>query len=136
MTGAAHGIGREVALAFAREGAKVAGLDIAEGVNPIQRYDTPTREDLKETGRQVQALGGGWLELDADIRDLAALKRAAEQVRASFGKLDVLAAVAGVQSFKPLLEMQDEDWDEQIEVNLTGTAKTLRAFAPELEDGG
>ena len=136
VTGAAHGIGREVALAFAREGADVAGLDIAEGFSPIQRYDTPTRDDLQETGRQVQVLGGRWLELGADIRDLPALRRAADAVKSSFGKLDILAAVAGIQSFKPLLEMADDDWDDQIEVNLTGTAKTLRAFAPMLGEGG
>lgn len=48
----------------------------------------------------------------------------------SFNRM--LAAVAGIQSFKPLLEMQDADWDDQIDVNLTGTANTLRAVAPQM----
>ena len=136
VTGAARGIGREVALAFAREGANVAGLDIARGFSPIQHYDLPTPDALAETGRQVEAAGRQWLALDADIRDLHALRSAAELVARTFGKLDIVAAVAGIQSFKPLLEMEDADWDDQIEVNLTGTAKTLRAFVPKLSDGG
>lgn len=136
VTGAARGIGREVALAFAREGARVAGLDVAQGVSPIQRYDTSTLGDLEETGRQVEALGARWVTLDADIRDLGALRGAAKQLQDAFGRLDIVAAVAGIQSFKPLLEMEDADWDDQIAVNLTGTAKTLRAFAPMLGEGG
>ena len=136
VTGAARGIGREVALAFAREGAKVAGLDIARGFSPIQHYDLPSESELAETGREVEAAGGQWLALDADIRDLPALRAAAEQVTKVFGKLDIVAAVAGIQSFKPLLEMEDVDWDDQIDTNLTGTAKTLRAFVPHVGDGG
>jgi NAD(P)-dependent dehydrogenase (short-subunit alcohol dehydrogenase family) len=136
VTGAARGIGREVALAFAREGARVAGLDVAQGISPIQHYDIPTHDELADTGREVEALGAQWLPLTADIRDLTALRAAAEQVRSAFGGLDIVAAVAGIQSFKPLLEMEDADWDDQIEVNLSGTARTLRAFVPLLPDGG
>jgi NAD(P)-dependent dehydrogenase (short-subunit alcohol dehydrogenase family) len=136
VTGAARGIGREVALAFAREGAMVAGLDVARGISRVQHYDLPTGDELDETGALVQAAGARWLRLDADIRDLSALKRAGEEIGGAFGRLDIVAAVAGIQSFKPLLEMEDPDWDDQIEVNLTGTAKTLRAFTPLLPEGG
>jgi NAD(P)-dependent dehydrogenase (short-subunit alcohol dehydrogenase family) len=136
VTGAARGIGREVAVAFAREGAAVAGLDVARGISPVQHYDLPTPDELAETGRQVEAAGGRWLGLSADIRDLPALREAAAQVQSTFGRLDIVAAVAGIQSFKPLLEMEDADWDDQIEVNLSGTARTLRAFAPLLPPGG
>ena len=78
--------------------------------------------------------GQEWLAIQLDQRDLAALRRAAEQVRAEFGGLDILFANAGIQAFKPLLEMGDADWHDhwhdQIDVNLTGTANALRAFAP------
>ena len=84
----------------------------------------------------MEALGARWLPLEADIRDLPALRAAAGKVQAAFGKLDIVAAVASIQSFKPLLAMEDADWDDQIAVNLTGTAKTLRAFTPHLPDGG
>jgi NAD(P)-dependent dehydrogenase (short-subunit alcohol dehydrogenase family) len=136
VTGAARGIGREVALAFAREGAAVIGLDVGCKVSPTQNYRPPSPEELAGTGCQVEAIGSRWTAIDADIRDLPALRAAAEAVKAGFGKLDIIAAVAGIQSFKPFLEMDDADWDDQIDINLTGTARTLRAFAPLVPDGG
>jgi NAD(P)-dependent dehydrogenase (short-subunit alcohol dehydrogenase family) len=136
VTGAARGIGREVALAFAREGADVAGLDAAEQVSSIQRYELPTPADLGETGAMVQALGRGWLPIQADVRDIGRLRAGATEIQERFGRLDIIAAVAGIQSFKALFEMGEEDWDDQIAINLTGTAKTLRAFGPYLGEGG
>ncbi len=136
VTGAARGIGREVALAFAREGADVAGLDVAGGVSPVQRYDLPTPEELDTTGREVEAQGVRWLALTADIRDLPALRAGVDRVVAAFGKLDILAAVAGIQSFGELARMDDAEWDDQIAVNLTGTAKTVRASLPHITKGG
>lgn len=130
VTGAARGIGREVAVAFAREGADVAGLDLAGRATAGQDYELPTAADLAETGRLVAAAGGRFLALQADLRDLPALRAAAARTEAELGPIAILAAVAGVQSFKPLLEMQDADWSDQIDVNLTGTANTIRAVAP------
>jgi NAD(P)-dependent dehydrogenase (short-subunit alcohol dehydrogenase family) len=130
VTGAARGIGRAVAIAFAKEGAHVVGVDAAERVSSIQQYDMPTRDDLDRTGRKVESLGGKWLAHTLDIRDFAALTDLASKVESAFGPVNVLACVAGIQAFKPLLEMEDQDWDDQISINLTGTAKCIRAFAP------
>ncbi len=130
VTGAARGIGRAVAEAFAREGADVVGLDAGARVSATQHYVIPTAADLAATGRAVQGHGRQWLGIQADIRDFAALQAASARATEAFGHLDILAAVAGMQAFKPLLDMEDADWDDQIAVNLTGTAKTLRAFAP------
>lgn len=88
--------------------------------------------DLEETGRAVRALGRRWLSLEADIRDIGALRAAAERVVQEWGGIDVVLANAGIQAFKPLLEMDDGDWFDQIDNNLTGTANTLRAFGPHL----
>ncbi len=134
VTGAARGIGRAVALAFAREGASVVGLDIAGRASRIQRYELPTPADLAETGRQVEGLGGRWQAVTADIRELARLREIVADVEAGFGKIDILAAVAGIQSFKPLLELEDDDWRDQIEINLTGTLNCIRAVAPSMAD--
>ncbi len=130
MTGAARGIGREVALAFAREGAHVVGLDLAGRASAAQDYVLPTPEDLAETGRMVETEGVRFLPLTADLRDLPALRAACARTERELGPIAVLAAVAGIQSFRPLLEMEDADWHDQIDVNLTGTANTLRAVAP------
>ncbi|HWX46491.1 MAG TPA: SDR family NAD(P)-dependent oxidoreductase [Roseomonas sp.] len=130
VTGAARGIGRATALAFAREGADVVGIDLAARASPITTFEQPTPEELEETGRLVREAGQRWLAIRLDQRDLGALRGAAEQVKSEFGGLDILFANAGIQAFKPLLEMEDPDWHDQIDVNLTGTANAVRAFAP------
>jgi NAD(P)-dependent dehydrogenase (short-subunit alcohol dehydrogenase family) len=71
-----------------------------------------------------------------DQRDIDALRGAAEKIKKEFGGLDIVFANAGIQSFKPLLEMEDADWHEQIDVNLSGTANVLRVFAPLLVERG
>jgi len=130
VTGAARGIGRAVAEAFAKEGADVVGIDASRRLSAIQHYDIPDAEDLAETGALVKSHGRRWLQFEADIRAFPALRAAAAEIEAAFGPVDILAAIAGIQAFKPLLDMEDEDWDGQIDINLTGTAKTIRAFAP------
>ena len=57
---------------------------------------------------------------------MAALRSLAER----YEVFDVLALVAGIQGLKPIVEMDDSDWNDHIDVNLTGTANCLRAFAP------
>jgi len=130
VTGAARGIGRAVAAAFATAGADVVGIDACRRLSSTQHYDIPSTHDLSQTGELVETQGRRWLQIEADIRDFTALKVAAARIESQFGPVDILAAIAGIQAFKPLLEMQDEDWDDQININLTGTAKTIRAFAP------
>lgn len=130
VTGAARGIGRAVAVALAREGAQVAGADIAQPVSRSLEVVPSTPEDLAETGRLVGDAGGEWLGLTFDQRDIGAVRRSASQVESRFGGLDILFANAGVQAFKPLLSMEDEDWHTQIDVNLSGTANVVRVFAP------
>ena len=130
VTGAARGIGRASAALLAQEGADVVGIDVAGPVSPTLEEAPATAAELEETGRMVQAAGRRWLAITLDQRDMPALRAAAAQVERHFGGLDILFANAGIQAFKPLLEMEDADWHEQIDVNLTGTANALRAFAP------
>ena len=60
----------------------------------------------------------------------------ASRTAAAFGGIDILFANAGIQAFKPLLEMGDADWHDQIDVNLSGTANAVRAVAPHLVERG
>lgn len=137
ITGAARGIGRATAAAFAREGADVIGIDLAHRASAITDFAQPTPEALEETGRLVgQAAGRRWLAIQLDQRDIGALRDAARRVEQEFGGLDILFANAGIQAFKPILEMEDADWHDQIDVNLTGTANAVRAFAPLLVKRG
>jgi NAD(P)-dependent dehydrogenase (short-subunit alcohol dehydrogenase family) len=130
VTGAARGIGRAAATAFANEGADVLGLDICAQVDPRSGVRPSAPEDLEETGRLVRSTGRSWLGIKLDQRDLPALRRAAVQAERKFGGIDILFANAGIQSFHPLLEMEDADWHITIDVNLTGSANAVRAFAP------
>jgi NAD(P)-dependent dehydrogenase (short-subunit alcohol dehydrogenase family) len=130
VTGAARGIGRATAIAFAREGAMVVGLDIAGLVSTTLEVRPATPDDLEETGRRVLAEGTRWAARRLDQRDIVALRDAAAWAAETFGKIDILFANAGI------LEMEDADWHDQIDVNLNGTANAIRAVAPHLVANG
>jgi NAD(P)-dependent dehydrogenase (short-subunit alcohol dehydrogenase family) len=136
ITGAARGIGRAAAIAFAREGADVMGIDIAGPVSATLDVVPATETELAETGRLVKATGVRWCEAQLDQRDLAALRAATEKARTTFGRLDILFANAGIQGFKAILDWDDADWHDTIDVNLTGTCNAIRAVAPHLVKNG
>lgn len=106
------------------------GIDIAAAASAATAYRPATPDDLAETQRLVEAEGGRFIAVALDTRDLPALRAAAERARDELGQVDILVANAGIQVFAPLLEMTDDQWHDVIDVNLTGTANTVRAFAP------
>lgn len=130
VTGAARGIGRAIAVGFAQSGAHVAGIDICAEVDPRSGVKPASRADLEQTGKMVEAAGGRWKQFVHDQRDLRGLRDIASKVEAEFGGIDILFANAGIQAFRPILEMEDQDWHITIDVNLTGTMNAIRAFAP------
>ena len=136
VTGAARGIGRAAAIALARSGADVAGIDICAPVDPRSGVTPATQADLDETGQLVRQAGRKWQSFVLDQRDLPSLRSAAAQIEHEFGGIDILFANAGIQSFWPILEMEDSDWQITIDVNLTGTANAIRAFAPAMVKRG
>ncbi|AHW62828.1 Short-chain dehydrogenase/reductase [Corynebacterium glyciniphilum AJ 3170] len=136
VTGAARGIGRAAAVAFAKEGYRVAGVDIAARASNAMDYAPASQDDLDETGRLVEEAGADWLPVVFDQRDKAAVEEGFSQVTERFGGVDVVFANAGVQGFASLLEMSDELWNDQIDINLTGTANVVRVAAPILIERG
>lgn len=130
ITGAARGIGRAAAVALAQSGANVVGIDICAVVDPRSGVKPATRAELDQTRERVKSAGVQWTSFVLDQRNLPALRTAAERINTEFGHIDILFANAGIQAFRPLLQMEDSDWHIQIDVNLTGTANVLRAFAP------
>ena len=130
VTGAARGIGRAAAAALARAGADIADIDIAGPASGHVDFAPATVEDLAGTGRLVTEAGRRWMAIHLDQRDLPALRKAASSIRSELGGIDILFANGGIQAFKPILEMQDADWHDQIDINLTGTMNAVRAFAP------
>jgi NAD(P)-dependent dehydrogenase (short-subunit alcohol dehydrogenase family) len=99
VTGAARGIGRATAVAFARDGAAVAGIDICSPVYPPSGVEPARKDELEETGRQVEAAGGRWLGFVLDQRDIPALRAAAAPTEQAFRGIDILFANAGIQAF-------------------------------------
>jgi NAD(P)-dependent dehydrogenase (short-subunit alcohol dehydrogenase family) len=91
-----------------------------------------TNEDLDETAALVRTTEQKWSEFVVDQRDIGALRSTVPQIEAELGGIDILFANAGIQAFRPLLEMEDPDWHIQIDVNLTDTANAIRTFAPAL----
>lgn len=132
VTGAARGIGRAIAVELAANGATLAVIDICGPVSPASNAKPATPEELNETVRQIERYGRKALPIRADIRDIAALRAAADQVEQRFGHIDIVVADAAIQRWKPLIEMEDTDWRDVIDNNLNGTANTIRAFAPKM----
>ena len=136
VTGAARGQGRAYALRLARDGANLILSDICGPVSPSIPYESATPDDLAETVRLALAEGVSVHSATADIRDDAALRRLVADGLERFGRLDVVVANAGVLSWGRLWELSDEQWNTVIDVNLTGTWRTLRAVIPAMIDAG
>lgn len=135
ITGAARGQGRSHAVRFAEEGANIIGVDVSTQIDTVP-YPTAQPGDLEETVRQVEAAGGRMLASEVDVRDLAALTKAADDGAAEFGRIDIVIANAGISSMAPTLEMDENTWQTMIDINLTGVWKTVRAAVPHIVAGG
>jgi SDR family mycofactocin-dependent oxidoreductase len=131
ITGGARGQGRAHAIASAREGADVALLDRVDSI-PTARYEMPTTDDLKQTVKEVEALGRSALSFVGDVRSQEALDNAVAETISAFGKVDAAIANAGIWAQGPFWEITDAQWSEMIDINLTGVFKTLKAVAPHM----
>ncbi len=138
VTGAARGQGRSHALRLAQEGADIIAVDIAEDIESVKRfYHGATEADLAETVRQVEELDRRIVATKTDVRDYPALKGALDDGVAQLGRLDIVAANAGIFIFGDKTdEVTERDWDDVIDVNLTGVWHTVKAAIPHLRAKG
>lgn len=105
VTGAASGIGREIALTFARAGARVACLDVAA---------------CERTAGDVEAVGGASLAVECDVSRPEAVEAAFARVDERFGRVDVLVNDAFVPSHTRPQELELDEWSRVLDVNVTG----------------
>src|SRR6059058_1029393 len=124
ITGAARGQGRGHAVRLAEEGADIIAVDLMAGVESVE-YAMPTQTDMDQTVKQVEALGRRIVARRADVRDQGQLKAALEEGIAELGRLDIVAANAGIARAQPWDEVTPQQWQNMLDVNLTGTWNTI-----------
>jgi len=138
VTGAARGLGRSHALAYADHGATVVALDIA-GDREHVPYDLSTREQLDTVIEDIEADGGEALAVEADVSVEAEVKAAVETAIKEFGRIDVLANNAGIGTILPALDITTDQWNDVLDTNLKGTwlcAKHVGQHMVDRDDGG
>ena len=138
VTGAARGQGRSHALRLAQEGADIIAVDLCGQIDTVP-YPMATPEDLQQTVKEIEALDRRIVATQADVRDSAALTAALDDGVAQLGRLDIVAANAGIASYAAVEDISDQMWDDMIGTNLSGVFKTVRAAVPHLkanENGG
>ena len=135
VTGAARGQGRSHAIRLAQEGADIIAVDICSQMDTVG-YPMATTQDLEQTVKDVEALDRRIVAVEADVRDLAALKAAVDQGVTELGRLDIVCGNAGIAGFGRAEELSEEEWTDMIDVNLTGVWHTVKAAIPHLKAGG
>jgi len=123
ITGGASGLGRALALRFAREGYRVAIGDIND-------------DRLAEAADAIRAAGGEPLTCLCDITSDEAVARSAVEIEKAWGGIDVLVNNAGVASAGTLLDTSMDDWRWMTEINLLGAVRVLHAFLPMMQAAG
>jgi 3-oxoacyl-[acyl-carrier protein] reductase len=119
ITGSAQGIGRAIALKFAKGGAKIALNDIE-----IQK------ENLEKVKREIEELGSQAKYYFADVSKYEEVERMIKEIEKDFGRLDVLVNNAGINKDRTLAKMTLEEWKAVIDVDLTGVFNCTKAALP------
>jgi 3-oxoacyl-[acyl-carrier protein] reductase len=124
VTGAGRGIGQGIAMELARAGCRVAVNYVVEP------------ERAQATVEDLRALGVDAIAVEADVSDARAVASMVERVIRELGALDILVNNAGVQTWKPLLDVTEREWDFVIDTNLKGTFLCTQAAARFMKDHG
>ncbi len=116
ITGGTRGIGRAIVLELANHGANIAF-----------NYNKSI-EEAKELVQEVEKLGGRALACQADVRDFSAVKEMIDKIKNHYGSLDILVNNAGITRDKALAMMDENDWKDVIDTNLTGVFNCSKAI--------
>jgi SDR family mycofactocin-dependent oxidoreductase len=129
ITGAAHGQGRETALALARAGARIAAFDVAKPL-AYPAYEMGSGDDLRSLQAECREAGSECLTFEGDVRDDAAITVAVEGAVAEFGRIDILFNNAGICAYGLAHELTEDEWDAMIDINLKGAWLVARRVIP------
>ena len=114
ITGAASGIGKEIAFLYAKEGAKVVIADLA-------------LDAAQATAAEITAAGGVAMGVAMNVTDEAQVDAGVEQVVAAYGGVDVLISNAGIQIISPLVDLPLDSWKKMLAIHMDGAFLTTRA---------
>lgn len=136
VTGGARGQGRSHCVRLARAGADVIAIDACGPVAEDNGYPPAQPDDLAETVRLVEAEGRKMLAESIDVRDAAGQQRVVAEGLDRFGRLDIVVANAGVLNWGRLWEISARQWQDVLDINLTGVWNTIKAVVPPMIEAG
>jgi NADP-dependent 3-hydroxy acid dehydrogenase YdfG len=120
ITGASSGMGRAAAMLLASRGAKVALL-------------ARRKAQLEEVAAEIRRLGGTALAIATDVTDAASVDAAAAEVRRVYGNANLVFNNAGLMLPGAIGQQAQNEWETQIDLNVTGAMRVIQAFVPQLE---
>ena len=123
VTGAGQGIGKAIATRFASEGANIGIIDV-------------NGEKAQATSEDIRRIGRNALVSVADVANFHAVEAAIAKIVGELGRLDILINNAGIEKRAPFLEITPEDWQRQLDVNLSGTFFCMQLAAREMAKRG
>ncbi|MEM0078768.1 MAG: SDR family NAD(P)-dependent oxidoreductase [Nitrososphaerota archaeon] len=118
VTGAGQGIGKAIALALAKEGAKVVVSDITDLIFDV--------------AKEIEALGSEALPIKCDVTNPNDVNKMVKTTLEKFNRIDILVNNAGIYPFKPFIEMSEGEWDKVLNVNLKGVFNCTKAVVPKM----
>lgn len=123
ITGAAGGLGKEIALRYAREGAKVCIADIA-------------LEAGQATAAEIEAAGGTAMAVAMDVTSEDAVNAGVAATVEAYGGIDILISNAGIQIISPIIDLEYSDWKKLLDIHLDGAFLTTKACLREMKKAG
>jgi NAD(P)-dependent dehydrogenase (short-subunit alcohol dehydrogenase family) len=132
VTGAGRGIGRDIALCLAAEGAKVVVNDVGVTLGGEGTEDDPAAQVCKE----IESAGGSAVPNHDSVSDFEGAGRIIGTARDAFGSLDILVNNAGIVRDRTIVKMDESDYDAVVAVHQKGTFNTVRHAAPLMKDAG
>ncbi len=129
ITGAAHGQGRAVALALAKEGVNILAFDVAKDLT-YPAYSFGSADELTSLQQDIDALGARCLLIKGDVRRDTDVRNAVEQAMATFGQIDILFNNAGICAYGLAHELTEDEWDSMLDINLKGAWMVARRVIP------
>lgn len=131
ITGAARGMGRSHALAFAREGAKLAICDACRQYETVP-YPLSQPQELTTLANEIEQMGNAIVAEQADVTNLREMQDFVKRTQSELGPVDIVVANAGLYSFALSWELSEEQWDETVNVDLKGVWITCKVCIPQM----